>query len=364
MNIYWIVLIITAVLALIFKNNKKWFIISASAVHTFVCGFRYMYMHGDLQKYAYEFDLIKDYPWGSNDLLKDGRNTLFYFLNKLVAEYANDNFQVLLFIIALTSSVAIGIIIYKYSPMPFISYLVWSCFGYYMFSFYSIKQTLAMAFIMFASIGIFENNWKKFTLFSVIAGFIHFPAFVFLPAYPLSRIKKVSYIMAIYVMLFVGILVFRDTIVTTLADLYYDSEKYTDVTIGGVGGKCIMMIALLIVGYMLCGLSDDRFRKLFVLISLASLLQIFSMYDNVFTRLADYYFQFFILYAPCMLAQVHKESKVPPMYFNRRSQQVLVMLFIVLALIFYQTTSLSSTATSETDNLLNFSFMWDNHTIN
>lgn len=360
MNIYWIVLIVTAVLALIFKNNKKIFVISASAVHAFVCGFRYMYMHGDLQKYAYEFGLIKNYAWGSEELLKGGRNTLFYILNKLVAEYANGNFQVLLFIIAFISSLAIGITIYKYSPKPFISYLVWNCFGYYIFSFYSIKQTLAMAFVMFAAIGIFENNWKMFAAFSVLAGFIHFPAFVFLPAYPLSRMKK-NYIVIIYVFMFIGIFLFRDMIVSAVADLYYENEKYTTATVAGLGGKNIMMIALLIAGYLLCGLSDERFEKLFILISLASLLQTFSVYDNVFTRLADYYFQFLILYAPYMLAQVHKEPDIPPLYFNARSQRILVGGFVLLALVFYQNTSLDITTTYETDNLLNFSFMWEAH---
>ena len=361
MNIYWFVLILTAILALVFKNSKKGFIISTSMVHTFICGFRYMYMHGDLQKYAYEFGLIKGYGWRSEKLLEGGRNTLFYILNKVVAECTNGNFQVLLFVIALISSVTIGIMIYRYSPKPFISYLVWNCFGYYMFSFYSIKQTLAMAFVMLAAIGIFENNWKKFVLFSVIAGFIHMPAFVFLPSYLLTRIREMRNFVRIYFLMIIAIFLFRNNIISTIVDLYYDSELHMSASVGGIGGKCIMMIGLLIVGYFLCGLSDDRFKKLFILISLASLLQVFSMYDNVFTRLSDYYFQFFILYAPCVLAQVHCEPNTPLFYFNIRSRQIIVLVFMVMSLIFYQSTSLTKSSISQTDNLLNFSFMWDNH---
>lgn len=359
MNIYWKVLLITAVLAVVFKNNKKAFVISAAGVHTFVCGFRYMYMHGDLQKYAYEFSLIKDYAWGSEEVIKNGRNTLFYLLNKVVAECTDGNFQVLLFIIALLSSASIGVLIYKYSPKPFISYVVWNCFGYYMFSFYSIKQTLAMAFVMFAAIGIFEDNWKKFTFFSVIAGFIHFPAFVFFPAYLLAKVKRVEHVIALYVVIFTGVFWCRNTIVLAMVDLYYDSERYTTATVVGLGGKCLMMIALLIAGFLLCGLSDDIFRKLFVLISMASLLQIFSVYDNVFTRLADYYFQFLILYAPCMLKQVHKEPHVPWLYFTGRMRNLLTIGFVMLALVFYQTTSLNSDNAYSKDNLLNFHFMWE-----
>lgn len=359
MNIYWKVILITIILAAIFKRNKKAFVLSATIVHTFVAGFRYMYMHGDLKSYANGFYMMKDYKWFSDDILHEGRNTLFYVLNKLVSTFANDDFQVLLLIIALISSASIGVLIYRYSPKPLVSYIVWNCFGYYMFSFYSLKQTIAMAFVMFAAIGIFENNLKKFLLFSVIAGFFHLPAFVFLPAFFLARIKNARHIILVYFVIFITVFIFRNTIVSMMSDLYYESERFSGYDPSTIGGKCIMMILILLAGYMLCGMSNEVFRKLFVLISIASLLQIFSMYDNIFTRLADYYFQFFILYAPCMLAQVHKRPYIPPMYFDKRSQQILTIAFIVLALVFYQLTSLDVGSVSNTDNLLNFKFMWE-----
>lgn len=362
MNIYWEVLIITAVLAVIFKNNKKMFVLSASAVHIFVCGFRYVHMHGDLLKYNYEFEDTLNYAWNSPEILHEGRNSLFYMVMKFIAELTNCNFQVLLFIIALVSILSIAVVIYKYSPMPFISFLMWSCFGFYIFTFYSIKQTLAMAMIMFASIAIFEKRRLAFYLLILIAGLIHMPAFVFLPAYELCNFKHVQSLFGIYAIAFGIIFVEKNRIVTMMADLYYEADKYEDVAIWSMGGKTAMMIAILFVGFLLCGISEDITRKTYVLLIAAAIFQVFSVYDNVFTRLADYYFQFIILFAPLMLKQTHKAPYYPRLYFNERSQQMLVVCFSILAIWFYYRVNLANNGGPESVNNLvrNFAFMWSN----
>ena len=317
-----------------------------------------MYMHGDLRNYAYDYYLMKDYGWTSNKLLQGGRNSLFYIINKLVAQLSNGDFQVLLFVIALISSVVLGYIIYKYSPKPFISFLLWNCFGFYMISFYSIKQTLAMAFLMLAAIGIFENRWKKFLFFVLIAGFIHFPAFVFIPAYFITRIKRPIFLVVVFTSIFISVLLYRNNIVNMISDLYYEGEIFAGSS--GIGGKTLLMLGLLFIGYLLCGLSDDIFRKTFILISLASVLQLFSIYNNVFTRLADYYFQFIVLYAPLMLVQIHSEGYIPLMYFTDRSLKLIVSVFVIFSLCFYQYSTFRNINTVSQDNLIsNFRFMWE-----
>lgn len=359
MNIYWEVLIITAVLAFVFRNHKKAFVVSAAGVHIFVCGFRYKFMHGDLMRYNTEFMDTLNYGWLDDKILREGRNTLFYMLNKFIAEFFDGNFQVLLFVITLISIVSISVVIYRYSPAPFISFVMWSCFGFYIFSFYSIKQTLAMGFVMFAAIAIFEERRLAFYVLAITAGFIHLPAFIFLPAYELCRVKKVKTVAGLYAVAFIVIFLFRNQIVSSMADVYYDSEKYADVAFGIIGGKAILFVAILISSYLLCGFSEEISRKTFTLVAVASLLQLFSVYDNVFTRLADYYFQFIILLAPYMLKQIHAKNKYPPLYFNYRSQKILTMAFICLALVFYYSVNLSGDNVKPVDDLIgNFAFMW------
>lgn len=358
MNIYWIVLIITAILAILFQNDRKSFVITTSMVHIFVEGFRYRFMHGDLMKYHSEFIETVNHAWTSPEILRDGRNTLFYMLMKFVAEAFHQNFQVLLFIIAFISITSIAIVIYYYSPSPFISFVMWSCFGFYIFSFYSIKQTLAMAVVMMASMAVFEEKRGFFYILVVLAGLIHLPAFVFLPAYELCRAKKMKTVGWFYIVAFLIIFFRRNQIVTIMADVYYDSEKYADVAMNVIGGKTIMLIGLLFAFLLLCDLNDVTARKIFIFVAVASLLQLFSVYDNVFTRLSDYYFQFVILLAPFMLQQVHSEHHYPKLYFNIPSRRIITLAFVCLALYFYYHVNLSDIKPGVDDIVGNFAFMW------
>lgn len=360
MNIYLQVLAITAILAVIFINNRKGFVISAALVHAFVESCRYMYMHGDLRKYAADFYETVNWGWGSDEILRGGRNTLFYMLSKYVSEKTDGDFQVLLIIIAIISILSISVVIYRYSPMPFVSFWFWSCFGFYIFSFYSIKQALAMAFVMFSSIAIFEKKRLWFYLLILIAGFCHLPAFVFLPAYEICNMRRTQYLFSIYTLAFLVIFVRKNQIVSMMADVYYDSDKYEDVALMSIGGKTIMMIMLLFVGYQMLGMTSDYARKTLILMAAATLLQIFSVYDNVFTRLADYYFQFIILFAPMMLKQYHEAPEYPKLFFEDKSQRILAVIFCMLALVFYYRVNLANGGGPESpDNLIqNFAFMW------
>ena len=359
-NVYWAVLAITGVLAIIFKDDKKKFVISAAIVHIFVCGFRYDAMHGDLMAYKKGFDSYAQANWLSETIIGDGRNTLFYGLNKLIANLTNNNFQALLFAIAAISIISISIVIYKYSEMPFVSYLMWSCFGFYMFGFYSIKQSLAMSILMFAGMAIFEKKHILFYILVIIAGLIHMPAFVFLPAYELCVAKKLRTIIYFYVALVAIIVLFRNQIVGTMADLYYEGDKFSAITSFGIGGKSLMLIALVFVGIFLCNIKNDYFRYTLILIATASLIQMFSVYDNVFTRLADYYFQFIILYAPFILNQSHESNDdVPIMHFNERSRQLITILFCLMAMVFYYRVNFLHASDVAVDNLVaNFKFFW------
>ena len=244
--------------------------------------------------------------------------------------------------------------------MPLISYLMWNCFGFYIFSFYSIKQSLAMAFIILAAIGIFEKKRLLFYAFVIIAGFIHLPAFVFLPAYELCRAKRIRTIIYFYVILIALVLLFRNRIVIFMSDIYYEGKVFAEVSTYGIGGKTLMLISLVTVGVFLCNIKNDIFRYNLILCATASLIQMFSVYNNVFTRLADYYFQFIILYAPLILSQSHtNKNDIPILLFNRESKLIITVTFCVLALVFYYRASFLHASTISVDNLVdNFKFFW------
>lgn len=344
-------------------RQKKKYIVLMAALHTFVCGWRYMYITGDLIKYSGYY--LRGYPnngWFSEYVFDGGRNFGFAWLSKFLSQISNGDFQLFLIFIAVVTEIAVAVIIYRYSPAPWLSYLLWNCFGFYIFGFSAIKQALAMGLLMFAFIGVMEEKPVKFLFWTILAGCIHTPALIFLPAYWLAGNRLSAKRLLLYGVAAALVYVFRNPIVTFVSQFYYDEADYVSNTT--VGGRFMMIAAMLLVGFALRGVSGRNFTKLFNLMFMATVLQMFSGFDNVFTRLTDYYFQFMILYLPMMLYPEADEFLKNTSSSRRigltRSQRTLALLgVILLSGLFYFRTNLNITITNEIDNYLNYRFCWE-----
>ena len=344
-------------------KQKRIYIALMAALHTFICGWRYMYLTGDLLKYSGQYTRI--YPvngWFSEQVFDGGRNFGFAWLSKLLSLISNGNFQILLIVIAVITEIAVAVIIYRYSPAPWLSYLLWDCFGFYIFGFSAIKQALAMGLLMFAFTGIMEERPRRFFLWTVLAGCIHAPALIFLPAYWIAKSKLSVRRMTAYVISAVLIFIFRNQIVTFISEFYYDE---TDFTVNDrLGGRFIMIAALIAAGVFLRGFSGKNFSKLFNLMIAAAILQMFSGFDNVFTRLTDYYFQFLILYLPMMFYPERDERlnngyQIRHLALSHQQRIAAIFCVVLLAGLYYYTTNLNITITNEIDNYLNYRFCWE-----
>lgn len=161
MNVYWIIVVLIIMLGMIMPQQgyrRKIYIVVMAVIHSFVCGFRYMYLTGDLRKYAWDYGEMVNYGWFSDSVFHEGRNAGFYWLMKFVSSITDGNFQIFLILLAIITEFIVAVLIYRYSPMPWLSYLVWNCMGFYVAGFSLIKQTLAMAIIMCAMMCIFEKR--------------------------------------------------------------------------------------------------------------------------------------------------------------------------------------------------------------
>ena len=344
-------------------KQKRIYIALMAALHTFICGWRYMYLTGDLLKYSGQYTRI--YPvngWFSEQVFDGGRNFGFAWLSKLLSLISNGNFQILLIVIAVITEIAVAVIIYRYSPAPWLSYLLWDCFGFYIFGFSAIKQALAMGLLMFAFTGIMEERPRRFFLWTVLAGCIHAPALIFLPAYWIAKSKLSVRRMTAYVISAVLIFIFRNQIVTFISEFYYDE---TDFTVNDrLGGRFMMIAALIAAGVFLRGFSGKNFSKLFNLMIAAAILQMFSGFDNVFTRLTDYYFQFLILYLPMMFYPERDERlnngyQIRHLALSHQQRIAAMFCVVLLAGLYYYTTNLNITITNAIDDYLNYRFSWE-----
>lgn len=344
-------------------RQRKWYILLMAAAHTFVCGWRYKYLTGDLIKYAWGYvHTYPNYGWFSSEVFSGGRNFGFFWLEKLLSAWSGGEFQVLLIVIAVIIEAAVAVVIYRYSPKPWLSYLTWNCFGFYIFGFSAIKQALAMGILMWAFTAIMEDKPKKFVAITLLAGCVHLPALIFLPAYWIARNRLSVKTLFVYTVAAVLIFLFRNQIVTFVSEFYYDETDY--MVTDRLGGRFWMILALVIVGVLLRGLNGKYFSRVFNLMVVAAILQMFSGFDNVFTRLSDYYFQFLILYLPMLFAPEQDVRLPGPIYVRRialsRGQKAAALACVAaLSILFYYSTNLGHTITYETDNYLNYRFCWE-----
>ena len=343
-------------------KRKKVYIALMAVLHTFLCGWRYMYLTGDLRKYAWDYYTITEAGWFSENVFHEGRNFGFYWLQKLFSTLTDGDFQVFLIFIAIVTELAVAVIVYRYSPAPWLSYLLWNCFGFYIFGFSAIKQALAMALVMFAFTGIMEEKPRRFLFWTLLAGCVHAPALAFLPAYWLAKSHLSIQKLIAYAVSAGLVFLFRNRIVIFISGFYYEE---TDFMVNEhVGGRFLMIVALLVVGVILRGFSGKNFSKLFNLVFIAALIQMFSGFDNVFSRLTDYYFQFLILYLPMMLYPETDEPlrgrrQIQHLALTHRQRTAALICVALLAGLYYYQTMLSQNITIEVDDYLNYRFCWE-----
>lgn len=369
-NTYWLVVGIIIFLGMIMPQqgrNSKYYIIVITAIQIFVCGCRYMYLTGDLIKYEATFQELSHYGWMSNYVWHEGRNAGFQWLMKFISEISNGNFQLFLVILAFITQIALAIMIYKYSPKPWLSFLVWNCMAFYVtYDFTSIKQGLAMSILMFSLINIIEDRPKRFLLFTLLAGFIHLPALCFLPAYWIAKRRINTKTILVYLIAAIIIFIFRNSIIDSITELYYAGNDEIEfiASSNGIGGRVVVIVLILAIGLVLNGIRENVIESLFNLIIIAAIFQMFASFNNVFTRLADYYLQFSVLFIPMIFygskgKTLERERYIiKPLLFNSRSIKILVLLLTIILIWWYQRTCLGVTFANDVDNYTKYLFMW------
>ena len=239
--------------------KRKRYIVLMALLHAFVSGFRYMYLTGDLMKYSGSYYRAPEFGWFSSEIFHEGRNFGFHWLEKIFSSLTDGNFQVFLVFVAIVVEAGVAFVVYRYSPNPMLSYLIWNSFGFYIFGLSALKQSLAMGLLCFAFAGLMEKKPGMFLFWTVLAGTIHAPAMIFLPAYWITRgrlngIKAIALIAA-------GILIYiyRDQVVVYMSQFYFEDHGEF-ISYGRLGGRFLRLF--------LGGLFRLLFHRLFGLLFL------------------------------------------------------------------------------------------------
>ena len=342
--------------------RRKEYIILMTLIHIFISGFRYQFLTGDLMKYNTSFNFLAWHDWFSEAVWNDGKNFGFLFYMKLIHFLTNGNYQTVLFVIAVVIHVVLAIMVYRYSPAPWMSYLVWNCLAFYIFGFSAMKQSFAMAFTMLAFVGIANRNLKYYLICMAIACSIHMPSMIFLPAYWFCRMKVKPWTLVLYLVMGIALFVFKDQFVEFISSFYYEDDEVF-VFSGRIGNRFIMILGFTLFSILFSGYENPNMEKLFHIMAISTMLQMLSGYDNIFTRMTDYYFQLAVLYLPMLFFNdgqpVQRHAMAPVFRFNARSRMLLAAFVCVFVIWFYYTYNININISYSVDDYLNYRFMWD-----
>ena len=304
LSIYVIQMLYILICGYVFKNSKRRFLIAAFFALFVVMAFRSATKIG--------VDSATSYYTGFSNAPFAGfgwPNPGLTFVMKMIHRFSGD-YQWFIVITAAWVCFAYYKLLVKYSENGFISVMWFMGMLFYTLLFDALKQAWAMAFLCFAFDAIFEKKTIRFLVFVGLASLFHFPAFVFLPAYWISKLKLNKSFPIIMSVIFVFVFFFRTQILDLMNSTYGSGEGSYSSEARFFGTKVIFMILMLAFGFYQFfkrnnNTDEDNsfFSTLMYFMGIAAVIQTFCYYSNNFERLADYYYQFSILFVPLLLSR-------------------------------------------------------------
>lgn len=296
MNAYLFLMIIIIISAFIIRDRNKFLLISCSAMYILYGLHKATAIGIDSStSYYVNFLNIARTPYSAFDFKNIGFQCFTKFFNSI----SDENYQLYIAVIAAFVIISLYHFLKKYSVNPFLSIMWYLGILYYIFMFSALKQSIAMAILLWAFDALLERRLIKYIVIVIIAVLFHGPALILLPAYWLSRIK----IGKNYVILLVAALAFtfafRSQILSLMLNYYESGETMAD-SPEFIGGKVIYMMLVIAIAIIM-RVPDERdhlYCVMLIFAGVALVLQTFCYYNNIFERLADYYYQFSILLIP------------------------------------------------------------------
>lgn len=332
MTVYTWLVVLILVASFIFKGNRRnstKFIIISFLLLFIVMGLRDVYAigsdsSGSNGSYPVIYRSIGRTEW--NELIKSEEanyNIGFAYLTKLIFVITGGDYQIYITIISLFVLISYARFIKKYSPAPIQSILYFLGLLFYCFLFDALKQAIAMAFLLFAFDGIVQKKPVRFFAFVGLASLIHFPALVFLPAFIVGRMKVGRGYIVLLAMILTLTYLFRNQLLNIMLKAYGNEES--EATMEGISflrNKVVIMIIIAVLMVMIRPPSRDDtiYNSMLMFLGIAIVFQTFCGYNNIFERLADYYFQFSIVLIPLIF---EKGGKSRSLIDTERNRQIL-----------------------------------------
>ena len=186
----YILLVLIIIILPIFKISKKNYCIIIGLAMTLIVGFRdinlgmndtsliYLPIFTELSKLSVTdaFYFIKN----------SNIEVVFYMLTKFYIVISN-NYRIYLILLAIPLNFFVSRFIYKYSKIPFLSFIIFFSLNYFAIEFTLLKHCIALSILILSYDYVVNKNFKKFALAVILASFFHRTALIFLIVYQLAQ---------------------------------------------------------------------------------------------------------------------------------------------------------------------------------
>ena len=309
MNMYTAMMAAVLILAYFMRGdrpeNKSYIWISCVLMFV-LCGLRDVYTIGidSASSYIRLFRETGALDWADVAANSDGgSNSGFYYILKLGHTLFDGDYQSFYLLYTACFMAVFGWFIAKYSVNPVQSFAYFWGLLCYIFLFDGIKQGIAMAFVTLAFDAIVERRPIRYLLLVAAATWIHAPALIFAPAYLIAAMKPgKAYLLLLAAMLALTYR-FREDVLELMLRYYGTEMQMNDMNF--LGNKVLIMIGIVAAALVLRPpqVEDRVYGILMQFMGIAIVIQTFASYNNTFERLANYYFQFCVVFIP-MVFQV------------------------------------------------------------
>lgn len=293
----------------LFKSSQSLLQMIVFVLLTCIAGLRYE-TGVDWKGYEDYFNSIVSFDKAFN---YSGLNSIFvtldigYSLLNSIVKMLGGGIQTIFFIVALASNILLLKNLRYYTKYVLTGYLIYYSFFFIVFDMSGLRQGLALQIIFYSYRFIVEHNFRKFIVGVIIAGSIHWTAFVlvFLYFFSTKSLWKYSnFILFLSLIIFILNLKFLSLIIPDIGVLFkgnvllserlltYSSEERA----GNSGGLTIMGVfniirVLVIFIFLKRTRSDNQYFKLFTNLFLLEIIFIFGLSDlsEISERMRSYF---------------------------------------------------------------------------
>lgn len=301
-------------------NSRKIGFWLCFALFAFLSGFRAPYIGNDTEEYLRIFREVNS---GLYDNSESRYEIGYLWLNQILGNFS-DNSQIIFIATSLFIYYSFGRFILKYSKFPWLSLFLFLTYGFFSFSITVVRQSIAIAILLFSYDYILKNKFIKFLGLVILATLFHSTAVFFIFSYLCNKIKINSKTILIFILIVASAYALFNVLLNQMFSLFpiyehYDGGKYFGETRLASVLYVFISSIIFIFSYLIINTNENKqklssnkltqFNSEAFMIMMAIGVYVLSMKLNILDRIAIYYNIFSIVLLPNAINLLNKNMK-------------------------------------------------------